>query len=233
MAQIPRSLNWGHLGLKSLAEFAGMSASTFAQQQVSVDQGDGTSKSYLSNGVAWNQIDGGLGGGTVEQAGIDYLVMPDGSLMPLSIMAGTPYEPLVAGAVQQTVLLDAGSDIDHAEILYTLNCGTNGVPDNDLASARFTSPDGNAEVVKTALTGAVLSGEVAAHQASTLRILHFGLRGAGPYTVAAGNTLTLLQMVVMALPAGVVALEIRFGSSTVGGGVNRRYRSITVTGYAS
>lgn len=59
MAQIPRSLNWGHLGLVSVAQFAGMAAATFAQQQVAVDQGNGTTKSYLSNGSGWNQIDGG------------------------------------------------------------------------------------------------------------------------------------------------------------------------------
>lgn len=175
--------------------------------------------------------------GTVAVGGASYLVMPDGTLMPLSIMSGTPHEPTVSAVVQQVVSLDHGSDADHVEILLTFNA-TTGDPDTAdtaLASARFTSPDSNAEVVKTAIIGASSGTVMAWYASGGITKLHFGLRGAGPYTNAAGNTLTALQMVVMswADALGVDTVEVRFGSPTVGGGVNRRYRTITVTGYAS
>lgn len=172
-----------------------------------------------------------------SSGGINYLVMPDGTQLPLAIEAGTPEEPTVAGIVQQAVSLDAGSDVDHVEILLTFNC-TTGDPDTAdtaLASARFTSPDSNAEVVKTGVIGASAGVVMAWYAPGGFTKLHFGLRGAGPYTVAASNTLTALEMVVMSWgdALGVNAVEVRIGSSTIGGGANKRYRTITVTGYAS
>lgn len=172
----------------------------------------------------------------VLSGGIEYLVRSNGTLMPLSIMSGTPHEPTVAAVVQQVVSLDHGSDADHVEILLTSNA-TTGDPDTAdtlLASARFTSPDSNAEVVKTAIIGASSGTVMSWYAPGGITKLHFGLRGAGPYTVAASNTLTALQMVVMswADALGVDTVEVRFGSPTVGGGVNKRYRTITVTGYA-
>lgn len=169
--------------------------------------------------------------------GANFLILPDGSLMPLEIMAGTPQEPLVAGVVQQKVSIDHGSDADHVEILYTFNA-TTGDPDTPstaLASARFTSPDGNAEVVKTEIIGASAGSTKGYFAAGGITCIHFGLRGAGPYTVAAANVLTALQMVVMKWPdsLNVRAVEVAIGTSTVGAGSNRRYRTITVTGYSS
>lgn len=174
----------------------------------------------------------------VETAGANYLAMPDGSLMPLTIMVGTPHEPTVASIVQQAVSLDHGSDADHVEILITLNATSGGdpdTPDTALASARFTTPDGNAEVIKTAVIGASAGTVMAWNDPGGITCVHFGLRGAGPYTAAAANTLTALQMVCMQFAAAlnVTALEVRIGTSTAGGGSNKRYRTITVTGYAS
>lgn len=181
--------------------------------------------------------DNPFGAGVVAQGGADYLTLSDGSLMPLSIMAGTPHEPTVAGVVQQVVSLDHGSDADHVEILLTLNCTTGDpdTPDTALASARFTAPDGNAEVVKSGVVGASAGTVMAFHAPGGITCMHFGLRGAGPYTAAAGNTLTALQMVVMqwADALAVDTIEVRIGTATVGGGANKRYRVITVTGYAS
>lgn len=157
--------------------------------------------------------------------------------MPLVIMTGTPQEPTVAGVVQQVVSLDHGSDADHVEILLTLNCTTGDpdTPDTALASARFTSPDGNAEVVKTGIIGASAGTVMAWHAPGGITCVHFGLRGAGPYTAAAANVLTALEMVVMQFSDSldVDTLEVRIGTATVGGGSNKRYRQITVTGYAS
>lgn len=180
-------------------------------------------------------VNGGGGVAVVTVDGAYYLTLSDGSLMPLSIMSGTPHEPEVAGVVQQVVSLDHGSDADHVEILMTFNCTTGDpdTPDTDLASARFTSPDSNAEVIKTGVIGE--SGGYVEAYAASITTLHFGLRGAGPYTVAAANILTALQMVVMTFAASlnINVVEIRMGSSTVGAGANKRYRTITVTGYSS
>lgn len=178
------------------------------------------------------------GGGAVSVGGLPYLTMPDGSLMPLSILAGTPHEPTVAGVVQQVVSLDHGSDADHVEILITLNATSGGdpdTPDTALASARFTVPDGNAEVIKTGIIGASAGTVMAFHAPGGITCVHFGLRGAGPYTAAAANVLTALEMVVMQFSDSldVDTLEVRIGTATVGGGSNKRYRQITVTGYAS
>lgn len=152
-------------------------------------------------------------------------------------VSGTPHEPTVAGVVQQVITLDHGSDADHVEILETFNCRT-GDPDTadtDLASARFTSPDGNVEVIKTAIIGASAGALQTYYTAGGFTMIHFALRGAGPYTEAAGNTLTALQMVLMKWPStlAVNSIEIRIGSATIGGGANKRYRQIVVTGYSS
>lgn len=57
----PFSPNWGHLGTKTLVQFGQMSASTFSLQQVNVDQGNGTVKTYLSNGNVWLKLGTGTG----------------------------------------------------------------------------------------------------------------------------------------------------------------------------
>lgn len=187
--------------------------------------------------VTTNPLVNGGSTGSVSIDGVNYLILADGTQMPLAIMTGTPIEPKVAAAWEQIVELDHGSDADHVEILLTLNATTGDpdTPDTAIASARFTSPDSNAEVVKTEIDGASAGAVMAWYAPGGITCLHFGLRGAGPYTVAAANTLTALQMVVMtwANSLAVNTVEVRVGSSTVGGGANKRYRSITVTGYSS
>lgn len=184
-----------------------------------------------------SNINGGGSVGTVTVDGVDYLLLPSGELMPLVIMTGTPQEPTVAGVVQQVVSLDHGSDADHVEILMTFNCTTSDpdTADTALASTRFTTPDSNAEVVKTQIIGDSAGAVMAWYAPNGITKLHFGLRGSGPYTVAAGATLTALQMVVMSFDSSlnVNSVEVRFGTSTVGAGSNSRYRTITVTGYSS
>ncbi len=181
-------------------------------------------------------VNGGATGGAVTIDGINYLPLPDGTYLPLQILAGTPHEPTVAGVVQQVVSLNHGSDVDHVEIMWTFNC-TTGDPDTadtDLASARFSSPSTNAEVIKSGIIGAT-AGTTLAYSSSSFTKIHFALAGAGPYTVAASNTLTALEMVVMSFANSldVNVVEIRVGTSTVGGGSNKRYRTITVTGYSA
>lgn len=186
--------------------------------------------------VQWDVVAAPSSSSVVQAGGANYLRLPDGSLMPLQIMAGTPHEPTVAGVVQQIVSLDHGSDADHVEILLTLNATTGDpdTPDTALASARFASPDANTEVVKTGIIGASAGTVMAWHAPGGITALHFGLRGAGPYTVAAANVLTALQMVAMrfADALNVNTLEVRIGTATIGGGANKRYRAITVTGYS-
>lgn len=174
--------------------------------------------------------------GTVNVGGIEYLTLSDGSRLPLSIMAGTPHEPMIAAVVNQVLTVDAGSDADHAELLWTFNA-TTGDPDTAdtaLMSARFSDPDGNAEVVKSAIDGAT-AGAALGYSSSGFTMVHFALRGAGPYTAAAGATCTALQAVLMkwADSLNVTVVEIRVGTSYVGAGSNKRYRQITVTGYSA
>mgnify|MGYP000104767978 CR=1 FL=1 len=59
---IPPGTNWGHLGVRSPAQFAALNPVTYSMQQVAVDQGNGTVLSYLSNGTAWLPIGGSTGG---------------------------------------------------------------------------------------------------------------------------------------------------------------------------
>lgn len=187
--------------------------------------------------VTTNPLVNGGSTGSVSINGVNYLILADGTQMPLAIMTGTPIEPKVAAAWEQIVELDHGSDADHVEILLTLNCTTGDpdTPDTALASARFTDPDSNAEVVKTEIDGAAAGAVMSWYAPGGITCIHFGLRGSGPYTVAAANTLTALQMVVMTFAdsLGVNAIEVRFGTAQVGAGSNNRYRSITVTGYAA
>ena len=49
------------------------------------------------------------------------------------------------------------------------------------------------------------------------------------------SSFTALEMVVMQFSDSldVDTLEVRIGTATVGGGTNKRYRTITVTGYSA
>lgn len=179
-------------------------------------------------------------GAVVSVDGVDYLVRSDGSLMPLLVVSGTPHEPTVAGTVEQVFTIDSGDDNeDHVELLITPNATTGGNPDGentDLASARFSLPDGNALVFKTLVIGASPGPTLTFYGPITM--MHFALRGAGPYTQAAANVCTALQMVLMkwASTLEVNAVEVRIGTSFDLDGLQvgaKRYRQVTVTGYSA
>lgn len=178
-------------------------------------------------------------GAVVTVDGVDYLVKSDGSLMPLLVVSGTPHEPTVAGTVEQVFTIDSGDDNeDHVELLITANA-TTGDPDTadtDLASARFSLPDGNALVFKTLVIGASAGPTLCFYGLTTM--MHFALRGAGPYTQAAANVCTALQMVLMkwASTLEVNVVEVRIGTSFDSDGLQvgaKRYRQVTVTGYSA
>ena len=197
-----------------------------------------TGARYISNGSTLVEITGAGTSAVVALDGGGYgLVMPNGvDPFPMTILTGTPVEPKVAGVVQQVVTIDAGSDIDHPEILLTFNCATAGdleAADEAIMSQRFANPDSNAEVIKTGITGDFGGGDFPAYEVP-LTLLHIALRGEATYTTAAGATATVGEAVLMTwgLDDDIAAVEIRIGTSTIGGGTNWRYRQITVTGYA-
>lgn len=150
----------------------------------------------------------------------------------LLISQGNGYEPTIGTAVTQRVTIDEGSDADHAEILLTFNCGPLG--DIAIASERFASADSRADVVKTAITGATPSGALLSFSLPDgLTSLYVARRGEASYTLAAGATVTAAEAVA-ALWSGTLALRyatVNIGNSYVGGGSNKRYRDLIVTGY--
>lgn len=236
MSSIPYARNWGHLGVVSLAQFAELSPITFALQQVYVDQGTGIAKSYWSNGAQWSEIGSGTGIQTLSDGSYGF-IDPDGNEYPLIFFAGTPQEGLIANVQTQHLMVDMGADSAHSEILWTFNArqgdSSPDTPDNDLAGARFELPDGNAYVEKTAMTGGVDGGIFPYRILSGyLTQIHFAFRGGSNYTVAAGNTVTASQMVLVSFPnaLGCTALEIRAGTSY---GPSNRYRDITFTAYSA
>jgi hypothetical protein len=192
----------------------------------------GTDSSVASN---W----GPAGAVVTDSNGSPVIVLNDGTQYPMTYMAGNPVEPLIAGVVNQLVLIDSGNDAnDHAEILWTFNATMAGdllSVDHNLASQRLldSNADANAEVVKTGISGAS-NGAVWTYLAPTgLMHLHIAVRGEdSAFTVAAGNTATGSEMVYLTFDEMVTVVELRVGTSYVGGGAGLRYRQITVTGYA-
>lgn len=183
-----------------------------------------------SDGLQWLPV-GALSAAQV--AAFDDGVFQDSQGREFIYILGDGYAPLVGAVYTQTITLDEGSDANHSEILLTANCGLGDVPDSAIASARFSSPDGYTDVIKTLLTGAVADGRVQDFTApSGLRNLFLARRTTGPFTVAAGATITAAQMVQCSWPsaAGIIRLEIRFGEPYVGAGTNKRYRQMIVTG---
>lgn len=170
-------------------------------------------------------------------SGIDYLIGSDGTRIPLVFVVGTIEEGMIAGEPNALVAVDSGSDtVDHAQILWTVNCTLAGNPDTSddaLASSRFVNYATDSEVYKTACTGGT-SSEALFPRYTALWSIHFALAGGGSYTVAAGNTLTGTEMVLVQFPevANCVAAEIRLGASRAGTS-GQRYRDIIVTPYAA
>lgn len=184
-------------------------------------------------------VDTRISGGTSSITtvdNVDYLVGPDSTLYPLIFVVGTIEEGMIAGEPNALVAVDSGSDTtDHAQILWTVNCTVAGNPDttdDSLASTRFVNYATDSEVYKTACTGTT-SSEAFFPRYTALWSIHFALAGGGSYTVAAGNTLTGTQMVVMQFTeiSNCVAAEIRLGASRAGT-TGQRYRDIFVTPYS-
>lgn len=170
----------------------------------------------------------------VDENGTMYLATGPSTYVPLAFLVGTGQEPTIAAVKEMKVLFDAGSDIDHAEIYYTLNCyaGDPDTPDTALASARFNDP--TAEVFDLSMSGGS-SGAIVIHAplSGYLTTVHFAFAGSGTYTVAAGNTVTALQMVVATFSSALLirSVVVYFGESAVSGGSNQRIRKASVVGF--
>lgn len=176
-------------------------------------------------------------GGTVSVGGETYLTMPNGDLMPLAYVIGTGYQPQIAGTPTGRVLIDAGSDTAHAKILYTFNAygGDPDTADTALASARFVGYASNAQVIDLNITGGS-AGSITPHSPETgiITMVHLALPNAGPYTQAAGATVTAAEMVLCKWDSSlnITSVVLYIGESYVGGGSNQRYREVVVMGHA-
>lgn len=145
---------------------------------------------------------------------------------------GAGYEPTIGGVVTQRITVDEGSDANHAEIILTFNAGPSG--DIAIASERLANADSRADVVKTGITGATADGAILPFSLPNgLTSLYIARKGGASYTQASGAVATASQAVA-ALWSGAIPLRyatVNIGSSYTGGGTNRRYRDIVVTGY--
>jgi hypothetical protein len=233
-----------------LAAGASASVSLPAGQFIQVIGGSGTAVVQNMPGAVPIQLDGDTKIGPFDAArvvglsattAIDYTAT-DGVLVGLTptqaaavarlVSQGNGYEPTIGSTVTMRVTVDAGSDVDHAEVLFTFNAGP--TADIAIASERFTNADARADVIKTALTGAAADGGVYSFSLpSGLTNAWVALRGSGPYTLASGATTTLLQAVA-ANWSGSLGLKyctMTVGGPYVGGGTNKRYRDIIITGF--
>lgn len=170
-------------------------------------------------------------GGVVEQDGTDYLVGSDGTtLYPLPLITGNLVEPEVAGAVTFSADIDAGSDIDHPQLLWTINCGIGETPDNSLASDRFADYATHPEVWRSGIDGAASAQMFLIHVPAGATLIHFALAGAGSYTDSGSATIGASTMCVFVLeeatPANVIVLTL-LSPKTLGGS-NNRGREISI-----
>lgn len=183
-------------------------------------------------------VSGGAGGGTVSVDGSNYLMLPDGSLMPLAPVVGTGHSPLIGGSPLKAVVLDEGSDAAHAKLLYTFNAygGDPEVSDVDLMSSRFNAADTNEEVIDLNIAGGS-AGAIVIHGPSSgyITMIHLAREDSGAYTEAAGATITARQAVLAHWPESdsIVSVMLYIGESYVGGGGNQRYREIVIVGFTA
>lgn len=177
-------------------------------------------------------------GGTIRKdlAGQWVVAMPTGEQIGLPYVLGTPHEPKINGVPEQSVEIDAGSDIDHAEIIVTLQATTGSLDaaDEALASSRLANCTTNADVINTGISGGS-PGTVIPCRASIITQMHIGLCGETAYTTAAGNIVTLAEMVLLQWDSAlaIVAVRISAGESHDDGGSNQRKRQLTVVGYSA
>lgn len=196
-----------------------------------------TGARFVSDGTQLVSITGNGGSAiTTDSNGEPALVMPGGRApFPLTILAGTPVLPKVAGVWCQTITIDAGSDVAHPEILITLNCSTGGDPEaasTALMSARFASPADNVEVWMTGIAGAYSTGALPSARVlgAPLTLMHIGLKGGTTYTQASGSTVTGSQAALLTWDTddNIMAFDVAFAPPR---GTNGRYRDINVRGY--
>ncbi|PPD12157.1 hypothetical protein [Methylophilus sp.] len=159
-------------------------------------------------------------------------VLTSGALLKSGVLVGSGYEPTIGGIVTQRIVVDAGSDVAHGEIVLTFNCGTAG--DIAIASERLANADARAEVIKTAITGNTVDGAIYTLDfPSGVSSIYAAIKGQASYTKAAGAVATGAQA-VEALFTGTPVLKsatIKIGSAYKSGGSNNRYRDIIVTGF--
>lgn len=226
MSQLPQNINWGHLGVRSIAQFETMNPVTYALQQVAVDQGDGTAVTYLSNGLVWQPLGGTL---FASSGGLDYIVGPGGVIIPLTAAVGTYAQMLVAGTKQATIELDSGNDANpHNNWGLTYDCtlaGQPGVPHDSMAADRFVRANPN-EIIISGLPGNVMAGIVYFPEFNTLSMVHVAQLGGSTYPNSGTATAGLNQLVRLDCPEGTIALEIQAREPT---GANGRKRQIVFT----
>lgn len=170
-------------------------------------------------------------GSVVEQDGTDYLVGSDGTtLYPLPILASNQSEPLIGGVPSFKLTADAGSDVDHAQLIWTINCGLGIVPDDALASQRFVDYATNAEVFRSGIDGAGSSQQWLIDVPAGVSIVHFALAGAGSYTADADSTFggSTMGVAILSEDDAPRYLMITALSAYKGGGTNFRYREINL-----
>lgn len=178
--------------------------------------------------MSWPNASGG--GGTVSVDGVPYLRMPDGSLMPLSPVVGTPTAPLIAGVYQTRLTMRADSDIDHPTIGMTVDATTGDpqTPSEDLAEARFVAL---ADLEEHGISGLTAGGTFLYTTGCT--VLHIAFLGAGTYVNEATNVVGEGELVVVRFPTEIDSFEISYAPSDKDGGTNWRQREITIRGFAA
>lgn len=175
------------------------------------------------------------GTAVVSVDGQPYLKLPGGA-MPLAGVIGTGEQPRIADVQTMQIVCDAGSDIDHAKLLFTVNC-TNGIDpdtaDTTLASERFNEL--SSEVYDLNIAGGAAGTIVPISPPGGITMIHFAFAGSGTYTQAAGATVTALQMVLAkwAASLNISTVLLYIGESTIGAGSNQRYRNIALMGFTA
>lgn len=173
----------------------------------------------------------GYGGAiTTNDDGVDVLIGPDGTEYPLPILASNQSEPLIGGVPSFKLTADAGSDVDHAQLIWTINCGLGIVPDDALASQRFVDYATNAEVFRSGIDGAGSSQQWLIDVPPGVSIVHFALAGAGSYTADADSTFggSTMGVAILSEDDAPRYLMITALSAYKGGGTNFRYREINL-----
>lgn len=171
-----------------------------------------------------------IGSGIVSSGGSYYFVLPDGTLVPLAPVVGTPIAPLIAGVYQTRLTLRADTDIDHPTIAATIDATTGDpqTPSEDLAKSRFMNL---ADLEEHGIGGLSAGGTFLYTIPCT--VLHFAFLGAGDYVHEATNTVGEGEMGVVRFPTEIAAFEVSYAPSDKDGGSNWRQREITIRGFAT